>query len=138
MTLHDRAKHVRWWVAVAMTAIVIGAVVAPVATLVITRQRNTVVAADEIVVRITGRTVDLLADELSDTSRTIELISLLLDGAIEDGSVGTLLGSQVRTLPQLSGAFVGFPDGGFTFVRRDADGLTLKHIDMSPNRVVIS
>ncbi len=136
MTLHDRARHVRWWVALAMTAIVIGAVVAPVAALIVTRQRNTVVAADEIVVRITGRTVDLLADELSDASRTIEVISLLLDGAIEEGSVGTLLGSQVRTLPQLSGAFVGFPDGGFTFVRRDPDGLTLKHIDMSPNRVV--
>jgi diguanylate cyclase (GGDEF)-like protein len=119
-----------------MTAIVIGAVVAPVATLVVTRQRNAVVAADEIVVRISGRTADLLADELSDASRTIEVISLLLDGAIEEGSVGTLLGSQVRSLPQLSGAFVGFPDGGFTFVRRDPDSLTLKHIDTSPNRVV--
>ena len=50
MTVHDRARLVKWWVAIAIAAIVIGAVVAPVATLVVTRQRNAVDAADEIVV----------------------------------------------------------------------------------------
>lgn len=136
MTIHDRARHLRLWIALAMATIIVGAVAAPVATIVMTRQQNAVETADEIVVSISARTADLLASELIDATRTIEVVSLLLDDALEDDSVATLLAAQVRSLPQLSGAFVGFPDGGFTFVRRDDDGLTLKDIDMTNGRIV--
>jgi len=136
MTLHEKAKLFRWWIALAMGAIIVGALAAPVATIVVTRQHSAIAAADEVVARISERTSDLLEHELTDAERTIEVISLLLESAIAEDSVAQLLESHMRTVPQLSGAYVGLPDGSFTFVRRDADHLTLKQIAVAPDRVV--
>ena len=122
--------------ALALSAIIIGAIVVPVTSLIVTRRQNAVTAADEIIVRITGRTADSLAGELTEATRSIEVITLLLDEAIEHDTVGRLLASHVESVPRLSGAFVGMPDGQFSFVRRDSDGLTLKQIEVTPTRVV--
>jgi GGDEF domain-containing protein len=83
--------------AFAMSAIIIGAIVAPVAALIVRRRQNAVTAADEIIVRITGPTADSLAGELTEATRSIEVITRLLDEAIEHDSLGRLLASHVES-----------------------------------------
>lgn len=137
MTVRDPADRVRWWIAFALSAILVGAVAAPVVTLVLTRERNAVTVADEIVERIGERTSDLVDGELVTATQSVDLLSRLVGSDTSDGrAIDRILAAQVEAVPSLSGAFVGFPDGTFRFVRRDGDGLILKRIEMTPERSV--
>lgn len=123
-----------------MVAVVVVPLVIALAAITTTGQQSAEGAADEIVDRIGSRTVGLVSDELHGAVDTLDRLALLVDGEMLDergARLDEIFAAQLRTFPQLSGVFVGFPDGGFRFVRRVDGELVAKEIAVSPERRVV-
>ena len=139
MNIADRARRVRWWTAGSMVAIVLLLVTVSIGAFAITGQRNSVDIADDVANRIGERTGDLIAGELDDAVEALDLIDELVDDASlvdPSDSIDRILAGQVAALPQLAGAYIGFPDGTFRYVRRTDDSLVLKRISVDGDRLV--
>lgn len=125
-------RHVRW----VMTAIVVlflASALVSVAAVSIQGTRNADAAADEILDRIGDRTADLIAGQLQPAVVALSQMAIAMDEGVGT-SVATMehmLAAQLVTLPELSGAFLAFPDGSFHFVRRQGSDLVLKRITMA-------
>lgn len=131
------ARHLRWWFAVATAAILLCTVMVSVVVIALSNARSSTDVADDFVRRMGERTADLMVGHLDDAVESADLlITLLPEDALRDrdDEIDRLLAAQVRTVSQLSGAFVGFPDGDFRFVARREEGLVLRRIENEPLR----
>ena len=135
----SQSQRLRWFFALAMAAIVLCTVMVSVVVISASNARNATDVADDTVRRMGERTAELMLGHLDDAVESADqLVLLLTTDQLERraADLDRLLAAQVRTVPQISGAFVGFPDGAFRFVSRTDDGLNLRRIDTGPVRAV--
>ena len=83
--------------------------------------------------------VESILRHLDPAEQSVEVTTRLLTDSLIDTSAPTLeqyLFTQLAVLPQMTGAFVGFPDQSFVFVSLDGDGFQSKRIETEPVRSV--
>ncbi|WP_166657635.1 sensor domain-containing diguanylate cyclase [Ilumatobacter fluminis] len=115
-------------------------VAASLAAVLATSRANKTSAADETVARIGDRTADLVMAHLDVAAASLDQIdAVLTDAEIadRDDRLDRVLAAQLVAHDQLSGSFVGYPDGDFVFAYRDTDQLMLRRIDTTPTRRAI-
>lgn len=102
------------------------------------RSSSVNVARDAI--RREGNTVvESILRHLDPAEQSVDVTTRLLrDSLIDTSSPGLeqYLFTQLVVLPQMTGAFVGYPDGSFVFVSLDGDGFRSKRIQTVPERSV--
>lgn len=101
---------------------------------------SAVAAAREGIVREGGTTSEAILRHLEPAEQSVEVSTRLLAAElIETASPGLerYLFTQLAVMPQVTGAFVAFPDGGFAFVSVDGDGYRAKRITVDPVRSVV-
>lgn len=84
-------------------------------------------------------TVEAILRHLEPAEQSTNLTARLLGDRLLDMTEPGLeryLYTQLRVIPQLAGAFVGFPDGSFVFVSREGPGFRIKRITAGPPRAV--
>lgn len=116
---------------------VLAIVGASLAAVVATSRTNVTTAADETVARIGARTADLVMSHLDVAAASLDQIDALSTNTQLDERAPELdrtLAAQLVAHDQLSGAFVGFPDGDFAFAYRDDEALMVRRIDAEPAR----
>ena len=89
--------------------------------------------------RVGDSTIESIVRHLDPAEQSVGVTSRLIEQGILDLSSPGLeryLFTQLAVMQQMTGAFVGFPDGGFAFVSRERDGYLAKRISASPDRVV--
>lgn len=125
-------RAVRRWISGLLIAIIVAIVIAAVTSIATANRRNATSAADDTVRRIGERTADLVMGHLDDAASSIAQLQALADADVLSGrstDIDRYLAAQVVANTQLSGAFVGYPDGSFRFVQREEDALILRRID---------
>ncbi len=102
------------------------------------RASSVSVARDAI--RREGNTVvESILRHLDPAEQSVDVTTrLLTDSLIDTSSPGLeqYLFTQLVVLPQMTGAFVGYPDGSFVFVSLDGDGFQSKRIETGIERSV--
>lgn len=128
-------RDVRRWIAASVAAVVLTLVVAAVTTVAATARTNATTAGDETTRRIGQRTADLVAAHFDGAAASLTQIATISTPdilAARDDELDRILAAPLIAYPQLSGVYVGFPDGGFRFVLRDAEQLVARHVDTAP------
>lgn len=128
-------RNVRRWIAVSVVAVVLTLVIAAVTTVAATARTNATTLGDETTQRIGRRTADLVAAHFDGAAATLVQVETLATADVletRDAGLDRILAAALIAYPQLSGAYVGFPDGGFRFVLRDGDELVARHVDTAP------
>ncbi len=126
------------YLVVAIVLLVIVQLTAVVATGVSARSNSIAVARDAIS-RETDTTIESILRHLEPAEQSVDVTSRLIDAGLLDMSDPALeryLFTQLAVMPQMTGAFVGFPDGSFVFVSRDGDGFRTKRIAVDGERTV--
>lgn len=102
------------------------------------RDSSVNVARDAI--RREGNTVvESILRHLDPAEQSVDVTARLLsDSLIDTTSPGLerYLFTQLAVMPQMTGAFVGYPDGSFVFVSTDGDGFESKRIQAGASRSV--
>lgn len=83
--------------------------------------------------------VESILRHLDPAEQSVEVTTrLLTDSLIETSSPGLeqYLFTQLAVMPQMTGAFIGYPDGSFVFVTLDGDGFRSKRIETGLERTV--
>ncbi|MFK8025574.1 MAG: diguanylate cyclase [Ilumatobacter sp.] len=126
------------WVAFALVALVVVQAFAAVLSGIWARNTSIAVAQDSIA-REGATTVESILRHLEPAEQSIEVTTRLLDGDLLDVSPGGLeryLYAQLAVMPQIAGAFVGYPDGSFVFVATEDEGYRSKRITTFGERSV--
>ncbi len=131
--------RVHWYIGAALIAVVICSLTVSIAVISTTGHQSAMNATDEVVEAIGTRTTERVAADLTEAIATLEMLHGLLDDerlTVPAPVLERTMAVQLDAAPSLSGLFVGYPDGGFVFVRRDDRGLVLKHVAVEPTRRV--
>ncbi len=89
--------------------------------------------------RVGDTTIQSILRHLEPAEQSAGVTSrLLADNLLDLGDPGLerYLYTQLAVMPQMTGAFVGFPDGRFVFVSREATGFRSKRIETAGGRSV--
>jgi len=100
---------------------------------------SSVAAAREGITREGQTTTQAILRHLEPAEQSVEVTSLLLrDGLLDVSEPGLerYLFTQLAVMPQVTGAFVGYPSGDFVFVAVDGDGYRTKRVTAGPERSV--
>lgn len=125
-------------VLVAVGALVILQVFAIVVSGVAARE-SSIAAARDGIVREGATTTESILRHLEPAEQSVEISARLLESDLIDRSTPGLeqyLFTQLAVMPQVTGAFVGYPNGEFVFVAVEGDGYRTKRIAVEPERVV--
>ena len=102
-------------------------------------RQSSIAVAEDAITRDGETTIESVLRHLDPAEQSVEVTSrLLAAGLVETSSPGLerYLYAQLSVMPQMTGAFVGYPDGSFVFVATDGEGFRTKRIDMSQDRSV--
>lgn len=105
----------------------------------VSAERSAVSVAEDAIRREGSRTVESILRHLEPAEQSVEVTTrLLADRLLDDAEPGLerYLYTQLAVMPQMTGAFVGYPDGAFVFVSRDGDGYRSKRITGDTDRSV--
>ncbi len=103
------------------------------------RQSSMSVAADAIV-QDGETTIETIQRHLGPAEQSVEITARLLAAGLVDTSSPGLeryLYTQLLVMPQMTGTFVGYPDGSFVFVATEGDGFRTKRITVGEEPTVI-
>jgi diguanylate cyclase (GGDEF)-like protein len=106
----------------------------------VSARANAVDVARDAISRVSDTTIESILRHLEPAEQSAEVTAHLLGDDLLDTSSPNLeryLYTQLAVMPQMTGAFVGFPDGGFVFVAREADGFRSKRVEVGGVRTVI-
>ena len=124
---------------VAIAALVILQVFATLVSGVSARE-SLVTAAREGITREGRTTIQTILRHLEPAEQSVEITARLLAADLVDTAAPGLeqyLFTQLAVMPQMTGAFVGYPNGDFVFVSVDGDGYQAKRITTEPQRRVV-
>jgi hypothetical protein len=123
-------------VAVALLVIALVDVAAVLLSGVAARNSSVAVARDAIG-REGNTTAESILRHLEPAQQSTKVTGLLLDSQLietTNPSFERYLYTQLAVMPQMTGTFVGFADGGFVFVSREGTGFRSKRIDVNGGR----
>ncbi len=137
--MKSRASIRGWYLALAISLLIVVQLFAVTVSGVAARN-STIAVAQDAIGREGDTTIESVLRYLEPAEQSIEVTARLLENDILDPADQTLesyLATQLAVLPQVTGAFVGFPDGAFVFVNLDSEnGFSSKRITMDGERVV--
>ncbi|MEL6890640.1 MAG: diguanylate cyclase [Actinomycetota bacterium] len=99
----------------------------------VTARDQSLSVARDAISRETDTTIESILRHLEPAEQSVGVTSRLLADDLIDldsPSLERYLFTQLAVMPQMTGAFVGFPDGAFVFVNRDEDGFEAKRISI--------
>ncbi len=126
------------YVVVALALIVLIQMIAVAVSGFAARQSSIAVAEDAIA-RDGDTTVESILRHLDPAEQSVEVTArLLASGLVETSNPGLerYLYTQLTVMPQMTGAFVGYPDGSFVFVATEGEGFRTKRIAVGDQRTV--
>ncbi len=127
------------YVVVALTLVVLIQLIA-VAVSGFSARQNSIAVAEDAIARDGDTTIESILRHLDPAEQSVEVTARLLASDLLDTSNPGLeryLYTQLSVMPQMTGAFVGYPDGSFVFVATEEDGFRTKRITMGDERTVI-
>jgi diguanylate cyclase (GGDEF)-like protein len=96
--------------------------------------------ARDAIGRVGDTTIESILRYLAPAEQSADVTAQLLSADLLDTTSPNLeryLYTQLAVMPQMTGAFVGFPDGAFVFVTREPGGFRSKRITVSGTRRVV-
>lgn len=103
-------------------------------------RQNSIAVAEDAIARDGDTTIESILRHLEPAEQSVEITARLLASNLLDTSNPGLeryLYTQLSVMPQMTGAFVGYPDGSFVFVATTDEGFRTKRITMEGERTVI-
>lgn len=100
---------------------------------------SSVSGARDAIQREGNTVVESILRHLDPAEQSVDVTArLLTDSLIDTTSPGLeqYLFTQLAVMPQMTGAFIGYPDGSFVFVSLDGDGFQSKRIETGLERTV--
>jgi diguanylate cyclase (GGDEF)-like protein len=97
----------------------------------VSARNSSVAVARDAIGRESDTTAESILRHLEPAQQSVNVTGLLLDDELIETtspSFERYLYTQLAVMPQMTGTFVGFADGGFVFVTRDASGFRSKRI----------
>jgi diguanylate cyclase (GGDEF)-like protein len=95
--------------------------------------------AKDSIGKVGDTTTESILRHLEPAEQSAEVTAHLLADDLLDTSAPNLeryLFTQLAVMPQMTGAFIGFPDGAFVFVAREPGGFRSKRIEVTGSRAV--
>jgi diguanylate cyclase (GGDEF)-like protein len=105
----------------------------------ISARDSAISVARDAISREGATTIQSILRYLEPAEQSAEVTSRLLNGNLldtEHPGLERYLYTQLAVMPQMTGAFVGFPNGDFVFVSREDKGFRSKRIAVAPVRAV--
>lgn len=105
----------------------------------ISAHNSSVAVGREAISRVGDTTIESVLRYLEPAQQSADITTQLVRDdliSLDDAALEQYLYSQLAVIPQITGTFLGFPDGNFVFVSRTADGFRSKRIVTSPERSV--
>ncbi len=139
MTLTLPRSQRNKYVVVALSLIVVIQLIA-VAISGFSARQSSVAVAEDAITRDGETTIESILRHLEPAEQSVEVTARLLASDLVDTSNPGLeryLYTQLSVMPQMTGAFVGYPDGSFVFVATEGDGFRTKRISTQNQRTVV-
>ncbi len=102
-------------------------------------RQSSIAVAEDAIARDGKTTIESILRHLDPAEQSVEVTArLLAAGLVETSNPGLerYLYTQLSVMPQMTGAFVGYPDGSFVFVATEGDGYRTKRISVADQRTV--
>lgn len=102
-------------------------------------RNDTIRVGRQAINRVGDTTIESILRHVEPAEQSIGVTGRLLgDGLLMQDApdLERYLFTQLAVMPQMTGTFVGYPDGSFVFVSRNGDGFTSKRIETTGGRVV--
>ena len=103
-------------------------------------RQSSIAVAEDAIARDGETTIESIQRHLDPAEQSVEITAHLLASNLVDTSNPGLeryLYTQLSVMPQMTGAFVGYPDGSFVFVATEGEGFRTKRITMGEERTVV-
>ncbi len=100
-------------------------------------RKHAIDVAQASIERIGDTTVQSVLRHMAPAERSAEILAELLEGdtaGVQSPVLEKLLRAQLGTAPQISHAYVGFPDGSFSLVGREGEGFRIQKTVMSSGK----
>ena len=102
-------------------------------------RQSSIAVAEDAIARDGKTTIESILRHLDPAEQSVEVTArLLASGLVETTNPGLerYLYTQLSVMPQMTGAFVGYPDDSFVFVATEGEGFRTKRIAMGQERSV--
>jgi diguanylate cyclase (GGDEF)-like protein len=137
--LHLPRPRLRWVVVVVAVALLVVTQLVGFVLSGINAENTALSVARDSIRREGDTTIESILRHLEPAEQSANVTARLLgEGllATDDHDLSRYLYTQLTVMPQMTGAFIGYPDGSFTFVNRTDEGFRAKQIDVVVERTV--
>lgn len=103
-------------------------------------KNSSVAVAEDAIERESDTAIESILRHLDPAEQSVEITTrLVMSDLLETANSGLerYLYTQLAVMPQMTGAFIGYPDGSFVFVSIEGTGYRSKRISVAEERTVI-